>query len=155
MILSLVWCSVYCCVHTLVGGCKSLLSNKVQTFSNMFLLYYELKKAKIIVASSLLLWMKYAGFAFLISTYIQRERKREIERRWWRYSSRMGIIYNRHCDPFSSCSRDMKVISYVCYDKNKDLQKRPGAPGDKNCILAVFFLKDLYTVWHRLKVSCH
>lgn len=49
-------CSVYCYVNILVGGCKSLISNKkVQTVSNMFFLYYELKKAKIIIASSVLL----------------------------------------------------------------------------------------------------
>lgn len=48
-------CSVYGYINILVGGCKSLISNKkVQTVSNMFFLYYELKKAKIIIARSVL-----------------------------------------------------------------------------------------------------
>lgn len=54
--LMTILCSVYCYVNILVGGCKSLISNKnIQTVSNLFFLYYELKKAKIISARSVLL----------------------------------------------------------------------------------------------------
>ena len=125
---------------SIVSDCKSLLLNdKAQIFSNTFLLYHELNRAKIITASSLLLWIKIFWFCFpYFNVYIyEKEREREV---WGGLRESGGVTapeyelcITEHCDHLS--------LVFQGY-RNKDLQKRPGALGGKDYILTIFFLKS-------------